>query len=97
MTSSGLSLWRLIVEDRAVDSDAFRWGLSLFSFCRKIGLGRSFKTLWVFFLVLMLIGTAIERQAAYLTSIHKKLGQGQPSEAGGLNMWEDVIGRSTVP
>lgn len=42
MTSSGLSLWRLIVEDRAVDSDAFRWGLSLLSLYRKIGLGRSF-------------------------------------------------------
>lgn len=97
MTSSGLSLWRLIVEDRAVDSDAFGWGLSLLSFCRKIGLGKSCKTLWVFFLALMFIGTAIERQAAYLTSIHGRLGQGQSSEAGRLNMWEDVIGRSTVP
>lgn len=97
MSSSGFSLWRLIVEDRAVDSDAFRWGLSLLSLCRTIGLGRSFKTLWVFFLVLMLIGTAMERQAAYLTSIHEKLGQGQPSEAPRWNMWKDVIVRSTVP
>lgn len=97
MTSSGLSLWRLIVEDRAVDSDAFRWGLSLLSFCRKIGFGRRFQTLWVFFLVLMLIRTAIERQAAYLTSILEQLGQGQPSEPGYWNIWKDVIGRSTVP
>lgn len=42
MTSSGLSLWRLIVEDRAVDSDAFRRGISQLSLCRTRGLGRSF-------------------------------------------------------